>query len=332
MRTFSQISSYQKTISKPVSCSGIGLHSGKKITLTLKPAGANSGIRFKRTDLVDAKFIPAYMNRVVDTTLATTICEDDISISTTEHLLAAINGLTIDNIIIEVNGPEVPIMDGSAAPFVDLLTTARIRQQKSYRRLVKITRQISFRDGDRYIRVYPYDGFKVTAEIDFDHHTINRQQLSVSLTQENFIEDISKARTFGFVEDVARLQENGLALGASLDNAVGMDKNGVLNKEGLRYQDEFVRHKIVDIIGDMTLLGCPILGHIVAYKSGHGQHLRLLENIAASPEAWEFVELKKNGQLSVLNKVVARTRAAGNRLLPVFAPPVPGREYTPSSF
>lgn len=332
MKTFSQISTYQKTISKPVSCSGIGLHSGKEIRLTLKPAGANSGIRFKRTDLVGTKPIPAYMNRVVDTTLATTISEDDISISTTEHLLAAINGLTIDNIIIEVSGPEVPIMDGSAAPFVQLLMKSGIRQQKSYRRLVKITRQISFRDGDRFIRIYPYDGLKVTAEINFEHETIGRQHHSVSLTPENFIEDISKARTFGFIEDVAMLQENGLALGASLDNAIGMDKNGVLNTEGLRYQDEFVRHKIMDLMGDMTLLGCPILGHIVAYKSGHSQHLKLMETIAASPEAWEFVELKKNGQLSVLNKVVARTKAAGNLLLPVLAPPVPGREYTPSSF
>jgi UDP-3-O-[3-hydroxymyristoyl] N-acetylglucosamine deacetylase len=332
MKTFSQISTYQKTISKPVSCIGIGLHSGKEINMTLKPAGANSGIRFKRTDLPGRKFIPAYMNRVVDTTLATTIAEDEISISTTEHLLAAINGLTIDNIIIELDGPEVPIMDGSAAPFVNLLMGAGIRQQKSYRRLVKITRKISFRDGDRFIRIYPFDGLKITAEIDFTHETINHQVHSVSVTPDKFIKEIAQARTFGFVDDVANLQKNGLALGASLDNAVGMDKNGVLNKEGLRYEDEFVRHKIVDIMGDIALLGCPILGHIVAHKSGHGQHLKLMEAIAVSPESWEFVEIKKNGQLSVLDKVVARTKAASNRLLPILAPPVPGREYTPSSF
>ncbi len=332
MKAFTQMNTYQKTISKSVSCSGIGLHSGKEISLTLKPSGPNSGIRFKRTDLAGKKIIPAYMNRVVDTTLATTISEDDVSISTTEHLLAAIAGLSIDNIIIELSGPEVPIMDGSAAPFVDMLTEAGIRQQKSYRRLVKITRKISFRDGDRIIRIYPYDGFKVTAEINFEHDSISRQQHSVSLTPEKFTEDISKARTFGFVDDVAKLQKNGLALGASLENAVGMDKNGVLNKEGLRYQDEFVRHKIVDIMGDMALLGCPILGHIVAYKSGHSQHLKLMEAIAASPESWEFVEMKKNGQFSVLNKVVANTKAAGNRLLPILTPAIPGREFTPSSF
>jgi len=332
MKTLSQISTYQKTILKPVTCCGIGLHSGKQIRLTLKPAEANSGIRFKRTDLAGNKLIPAYMNRVVDTTLATTIADGEASISTTEHLLAAVNGLTIDNIVIELDGPEVPIMDGSAALFVDLLMQAGIRQQKSYRRLVKVTRKISFRDGDRFIRIYPHDGFKITAEIDFDHQTINQQSHSVTVTPQKFVKDISQARTFGFVDDVAKLQQNGLALGASLDNAVGMDENGVLNKEGLRFKDEFVRHKILDIMGDMALLGCPILGHIVAHKSGHSQHLKLMEAIAASPEAWEFVELKKDGQLSVLNKVVAQTKAAGNRLLPILAPPVPGRQYTPSSF
>lgn len=320
MQTFSQISPYQSTIRKTVHCSGIGLHSGKQIKLTLNPAGANSGIRFVRSDITGKNFVPAFMNRVVDTTMATTISEGQTSVATTEHLLAAINGLSIDNIIIEVDGPEVPIMDGSSAPFVDLLLEAGIRQQKSYRRLVKITQEISFREGDKYISIYPYDGFKVTAEINFDHDSIKRQVYSVSVTPHKFITEISRARTFGFVADVEKLQKNGLALGASLQNAVGMDQNGVLNKEGLRYVNEFVRHKIVDIIGDMTLLGCPVLGHIVAYKSGHGQHLKLMETIAAKPEAWEFVELKKNGQLSVLNKVVSRTKAAGNRLLPILAP------------
>jgi UDP-3-O-[3-hydroxymyristoyl] N-acetylglucosamine deacetylase len=171
----------------------------------------------------------------------------------------------------------------------------------------------------------------VTAEIDFEHDTISHQVHSVSVTPKNFFKEIAKARTFGFVDDVEKLQKNGLALGASLDNAVGIDKNGILNKEGLRYKDEFVRHKIVDIMGDMSLLGCPILGHIVAYKSGHGQHLKLMETIAASPDSWEFVEMKKNGQFSVLNKVVARTKAAGNKLLPILTP-VPGNELTPSAF
>ncbi|HKJ14242.1 MAG TPA: UDP-3-O-acyl-N-acetylglucosamine deacetylase [Desulfobulbales bacterium] len=322
MKTFSQISPYQSTIRKAVHISGVGLHSGDRIKMTLSPAGANSGIRFVRKDLDTNNPVPAFMNRVVDTTMATTISEGNASIATTEHLLAAINGLSIDNIIIEVDGPEVPIMDGSSAPFVNLLLDAGIRQQKSYRRLVKITREISFRDSDRHISIYPYDGFKVTAEINFTHDTINRQVYSVAVTPRKFVAEICRARTFGFLEDVKKLQENGLALGASLDNAVGMDQHGVLNREGLRYDNEFVRHKIVDIIGDMTLLGCPVLGHIVAYKSGHSQHLKLMETIAATPDAWEFVELKKGGQLSVLNKFVSRTKEAGNRFLPILAPVV----------
>ena len=320
MQTQSQIRPYQSTIRKTVHCRGVGLHSGKQIKLTLHPAGANTGIRFIRSDIAHNNLVPAFMNRVVDTTMATTISEGLTSIATTEHLLAAVNALAVDNMIIELDGPEVPIMDGSSSPFVKLLLEAGIKQQKSYRRLVKITREVSFREGDKYISIYPYDGFKVTAEINFNHTSIKRQVYSLSVSPQKFIDEISRARTFGFLHDVEKLQKNGLALGASLQNAVGMDENGILNKEGLRYANEFVRHKIVDIIGDMTLLGCPVLGHIVAYKSGHGQHLKLMETIAATPEAWEFVELKKDGQLSVLNKVVSKTKAAGNRLLPIFAP------------
>jgi len=328
MKTLLQISPYQNTIRKPVHCNGIGLHSGKQINMTLNPAEANTGIRFIRSDVADNNLIPAFMNRVVDTTMATTISEGNASIATTEHLLAAINGLSVDNILIEVDGPEIPIMDGSSSHFVDLLLEAGSKQQKSYRRLVKITQEISFRDGDRHISILPYDGFKVTAEINFNHDSIKRQVYSVSVSTQKFIEEISKARTFGFLKDVEKLQEHGLALGASLENAVGMDENGVLNEGGLRYNNEFVRHKIVDIMGDMTLLGCPILGHIVAYKSGHGQHLKLMEKIAATPESWEFVELKKDGQLSVLNKFVTKTREAGNRLLPILSPATPKTPVT----
>ena len=323
MKTFSQINPYQNTIRKKIHCRGIGLHSGKQVSMTLFPAEANTGIRFMRSDLSEKNLIPAFMNRVVDTTMATTISEGDASVATTEHLLAAINGLAIDNILIEVDGPEVPIMDGSSFPFVEILQTAGRRQQKSYRRLVKITQEISFREGDKHISIYPYDGFKVTAEINFAHDSVKRQVYSLAVSTEKFIAEISKARTFGFLNDVKKLQQQGLSLGASLDSAIGMDENGILNKDGLRYGNEFVRHKIVDIIGDMTLLGCPILGHIVAYKSGHSQHLKLMEKIAATPEAWEFVELTKNGQLSVLSKFVSRTKEAGNRLLPILSPAVP---------
>ena len=320
MKTFSEISPYQSTIRKKVHCSGVGLHSGGSINMTLSPAGPNAGIRFVRKDLGSDRLIPAFMNRVIDSNLATTISEGYSSIATTEHLLAAINGLSIDNITIEVDGPEVPIMDGSSAPFIDLLLEAGIQQQKSYRRLVKITREISFREGDRHISIYPYDGFKVTAEINFKHDAIKRQVYSMTVSPRKFVAEISRARTFGFLKDVKMLQENGLALGASLDNAVGIDRNGILNKEGLRYENEFVRHKIIDIIGDMALLGCPVLGHIVAYKSGHSLHLKLMETIAATPEAWEFVELQKDGQLSILKMVVSKTKAVGNQFLPVQTP------------
>lgn len=320
MKTSAIKNPYQNTIRKPVSCSGIGLHSGRPARMTIKPAAANSGIRFVRTDLPGSASLPAFMNRVVDTRLATTLSEGDVAVATTEHLLAALTGMGVDNAVVELDSTEVPIMDGSGAPFSDLIDSAGIRQQKSYRRLVKITRKITFQDGDRSIHIQPYDGFKITAEIDFDHHMIKGQLLSIEPDQDTFRREIAAARTFGFVDDVRKLQENGLALGASLDNAVGLDRAGILNEDGLRYDNEFVRHKILDILGDLTLLGCPLLGHVIAYKSGHGQHIGLLQEIAATPDAWEFVELNKHGQLSILNKVVSTTRTASQRLLPFLVP------------
>lgn len=316
LQTRSTENPYQHTIKTPVSCRGVGLHSGKTVNMSIRPGAANTGIRFLRSDLGGDRFIPAFMNRVVDTMMATTIAEGDVRISTTEHVLSALTGLGIDNAIIELDAAEIPIMDGSAVPFVHLLKKAGIRQQKSYRRLVKISREISFADGDRIIRIVPHDGYKITAVIDFNHGLINRQECTIELSPDEFVHEISSARTFGFIDEVEKLQKNGLALGASLDNAVGMDRAGILNEEGLRFDDEFVRHKILDIIGDLTLLGCPLLGHVIAYKSGHGQHLRLMQEIAANPSSWDFVELNKNGQLSVLNKMVA----AGQRLLPFLVP------------
>jgi UDP-3-O-[3-hydroxymyristoyl] N-acetylglucosamine deacetylase len=314
------IKPYQCTIRKSIDFKGVGLHSGKEVSMTLKPAEANSGILFVRTDLPGDNTIPAFMNRVVDTRLATTISENGVTVATTEHLLAALSGLGIDNIIIELGAAEVPIMDGSAAAFAEKIQDAGILRQNSHRRVVRITDTIIFHDDERTVRIEPYDGLKITAEIDFDHQTIKQQNFSITVDRQSFINDISAARTFGFVEDVEQLQRNGLALGASLENAIGLDRKGVVNKEGLRFANEFVRHKILDILGDMTLLGCPVLGHVIAYKSGHGHHVGLLQEIAASPEAWEFVELKKNGQFSVLDKVVSTTKAARQRLLPFMVP------------
>lgn len=312
---------YQHTLKKSIKCQGIGLHSGRQVDLTIKPAEANSGILFKRSDVEESEAVPAFMDRVVDTTLATTIASDEVTISTTEHLLAALTGMGIDNATIELNTPEVPIMDGSAAPFVNLLKKSGLKQQKAPRRLIKITREISYTEGDKSIRILPYDGFKITADINFDHHLINHQTYSFELTPKRFSKEIAKARTFGFIEDVEKLWANGLALGGSLENAVVVDKYGVMNEEGLRFDDEFVRHKVLDLIGDLTLLGWPLLGHVIATKSGHGQHLGLMREIAANPNAWEFVELKKNGKGSVMEKVVISTMEAGNKIMPILVRP-----------
>ncbi len=311
---------FQHTLKKKVSFSGIGLHSGRQVSMTLRPAAVNSGIGFVRKDLSEDVFIPAFMNRVVDTQLATTIGLNGVTIGTTEHVLSALAGMGIDNAVIELDGPEVPVMDGSAGPFVYLLNRIGRRRQKSCRQMLKITREIAYSNGEKNIKVVPYDGFKVTCEISFDHDIIKKQVYTFTYSSEKFIQEIAKARTFGFLGQVEKLRENGLALGGSLDNAVVIDQYGVLNSEGLRFADEFVRHKILDLIGDFALLGCPIMGHIIASKSGHGQHLGLMREIALHPESWEFVKLEKQED-RILEKVITTTMAAGNKILPFFLPP-----------
>lgn len=312
---------YQHTIAKKIRVGGIGLHSGRPVSLTIKPAKANSGIRFVRADLEKKAIIPAVMGRIVDTNLATTIASDEAAVSTTEHLMAALFGLGIDNALIELDGSEVPIMDGSAGPFVHVLKKVRRRRQKSSRKMIKITREIVCRDGDRVVRILPCKGFKVTCEIDFAHDSIGRQDYTINISAKRFVDEIASARTFGFMDDVERLQENGLALGGSLDNAVVMDEAGVVNKGGLRFSDEFVRHKVLDLVGDLALLGCPVLGHVVASKSGHAQHFGLMREIVAHPECWEFVKFEKQGAKRTIKRVVTTTKTAGNKLLPFLVPP-----------
>ena len=316
-----KINPYQHTVSRDVSFTGIGLHSGLPITMVIKPADADSGIRFVRTDL--DKEIPALMDRIVDTTLATTLGENGASVSTTEHLLAALTALGIDNAIIELDGPEVPIMDGSAAPFVQILKRVELASQDVYRKLLKITNEITFQLGDTLITLLPYDGFKVTCKIDFEHELIRKQDYSVEVNSKKFIKEISSARTFGFMDQVEKLRANGLALGGSLSNAIVIDKTGVLNTEGLRFSDEFVRHKILDLIGDLALLGCQIVGHVVATRSGHGHHQGLMKEIVSHPECWEFVTLEKNDEEGVLARVVTSTKEAGNMILPFLVPSTP---------
>jgi UDP-3-O-[3-hydroxymyristoyl] N-acetylglucosamine deacetylase len=312
---------YQYTVKKPISCCGIGLHSGKPINLTILPAEENTGVKFIRSDLGRKAMVPAYMNRVVNTMLATTIAEDDVKVATTEHLMAALSGMGIDNAVVEIDEAEIPIMDGSAGPFVRLLKKAGSQRQKATKKLLKITKELTFGEGEKKIRILPYNGFKITCEIDFPHNLIKKQTYSVNISPRRFAEEIASARTFGFINEVEKLRENGLALGGSLDNAIVIDDYGVLNEEGLRYADEFVRHKILDLIGDLALLGCHMHGHVIAYKSGHEQHLKLMQEIAANPECWDYVSVEAKGEAKILEKVVSTTKAAGNMILPFLVPP-----------
>jgi UDP-3-O-[3-hydroxymyristoyl] N-acetylglucosamine deacetylase len=263
------------------------------------------------------------MDKVVDTRLATTLGEGGSTISTTEHLLAAISSFGIDNANIELDSAEVPIMDGSASPFITLLKSAGKQRQLENKKVLKIIKKISYYDGDKSITILPYNGFKVSGEISFDDGLIKSQSYSIDVTTERFIEEISRARTFGYVEQVEDLWAKGLALGGTLENVIAIhwNRNSVLNEDGLRYQDEFVRHKVLDTIGDISLLGCPVLGHIKTYKTGHTQHLAFMRAIASAPDCWELIELKPSGKHSVLSHVLSSTRAAGDMLMPFLKPP-----------
>ncbi len=311
---------HQYTLKQTIHCSGVGLHSGLKVNLLLKPAPANSGIRFFRSDTANSKPIHAHMDKVIDTRLATTIGENDIQVSTTEHLMAALRGYGVDNVDIELDGREVPIMDGSAAPFIKLLKQTGKTQQKSYRKAIRITKKISYSNGTSSISILPYNGFKVTSDISFDDSLIKNQNYSLIVEPKRFVNEISRARTFGYVEQVEELWKNGLALGGTLENVIAIhwDRDSVLNEEGLRFDDEFIRHKVLDIIGDLALMGYPILGHVIASKTGHTQHLAFMQAIVDSPDCWELVELKNNGSHSALQHVVSNTKAASKLIRPFF--------------
>lgn len=320
---------YQYTLKRPVSCCGIGLHAGRTVNLTIKPAPANAGISFVRSDLATRETIPAHMNRVVDTRLATTLGNGKVRVATTEHLLAALRGSGIDNAEIELDSHEVPIMDGSAAPFIRLLAKGGRRKQRARRRVLRITRPVSYTDGDKTIRIEPYDGFKVTGRINFDDGVIGDQIFSIDVNAQRFRKEIAHARTFGFVEQVENLWANGLALGGTLESVIAIhwDRRTVLNEEGLRYDDEFVRHKVLDLIGDLTLLGSPVFGHVIADRAGHSMHLGLMQAIADNPDCWEYVELRRNGD-SVLKQVV-ETVVTGERLNELLVPPISGATLAP---
>ena len=314
------IDPYQYTLKKSVSCCGVGLHSGRTVNLSIKPAPVNNGIRFFRADMAGNCHIQAYMDKVVDTQLATTLGNEHFRISTTEHLLAALHGFGIDNVDIELDSAEIPIMDGSAEPFFNLLKATGKKKQKGLRKILRITKPVSYIEGDKRLTISPYNGFKVTGEICFDDTLIKKQKYTFDLVADRFGDEIARARTFGYVEQVEELWANGLALGSSLANVIAIhwNRKSVLNEDGLRYHDEFIRHKVLDLVGDLALLGYPILGHVEAYKAGHAQHLGLMQVIVASPECWEIVEMQKNGTDAVLQHVASRSKAASDALMPLF--------------
>jgi UDP-3-O-[3-hydroxymyristoyl] N-acetylglucosamine deacetylase len=280
---------YQRTIATPIDCSGIGLHSGEKVHMKIHPAPSDTGILFRRTDIRDGFEIQALAENVVDTTLNTTLGKKRVRIKTAEHLLAALSGLGIDNVVIELDSPEVPIMDGSATSYVYLLTSAGIRRQSQLQKFIKVREPIEVKDGDRFAALYPSDAPEITYEIDFDHPILKKQRYHYRVCEDTFVREIARARTFGFLKEVEYLQSQGFAKGGSLDNAIVIGDYRILNPEGLRYPDEFVRHKILDSIGDLSLAGSPIIGHFQAVKSGHALNAKLVEQILDSPEKWEYV-------------------------------------------
>lgn len=277
----------QRTLERPISCSGVGMHSGKTVHLTFRPAPENHGIKFIRTDLPESPGVTAHFNHVVDTSLATVIGHEGFIVSTIEHLMASFAAFGIDNAVVELDSYEMPIMDGSAAPFVSLIKSAGMVSQRSPRSYFVVKEPIEYKVNGKSIGLYPSDEFKITYTIEYDHPLIQRQTCTLSLTHDVFEKDLSKARTFGFLHEYEYLKRYGFAQGGSLENVVVIDKDEILNPEGLRYPDEFVRHKMLDCIGDFSLLGMPIMGHVVAEKSGHALHYAFLKKFFSEKHAWE---------------------------------------------
>lgn len=281
----------QRTLKNVIRATGVGLHSGKKVYLTLKPAPIDMGVVFCRTDLDPVVEIPAMAKNVGETLLSTTLVKDGVKVATVEHLLSAMAGLGIDNCYVEISAEEVPIMDGSSGPFVFLLQSAGIEEQNSAKNFIRIKRQVTVTDGDKSATFKPFDGFKVGFKIDFDHPVFDgrTQEASVDFSSTSFVKEVSRARTFGFMRDIEKLRSMNLALGGSVDNAIVVDEFKILNEDGLRYEDEFVKHKILDAIGDLYLLGKSLIGEFQGVKSGHDLNNRLLRELIAQEDAWEIV-------------------------------------------
>ncbi len=293
----------QRTLKNEIRATGIGLHTGKKVYLTLKPAPANAGIVFHRVDLNPVVKIEAKPENVGDTTLSTTLVNKDVRISTVEHLLSAMAGLGIDNAIIEVSSDEIPIMDGSASPFVFLIQSAGVQEQNAAKQFIRIKKSITVREGDKIASFHPYEGFKVSFAIDFDHPVFIDRSLSATLdfSSTSFVKEVSRARTFGFMDEIEYLKSKGLAKGGSIDNAIVIDQNKILNEDGLRYKDEFVKHKVLDAIGDLYLLGYSLIGHFDAYKSGHSLNNKSIRALMLQTDAWEMVTFEDRASVAPIS-------------------------------
>ena len=299
----------QRTLRRQVSCVGIGLHSGNKVNLKLRPAAADSGIRFRRTDLGHRE-VPATVHHLAGIQLATGLSRNEVSVETVEHLLAALVSMGVDNVLVDLNSSEVPIMDGSAAPFVYLIQEAGAKTLGVPRRFLKIVRPISISRGDKRIALYPSDHFKVTYSISYDHPLLRHQSRTLRITEEAFAEEVAPARTFTFLKDVEMLRQNGLALGGSLENAIVLGETGVLNN-ALRFEDEFVRHKILDAVGDLALVGHAVIGHLVAHRAGHALHTEFAAKVLEETHAWRLIETPLDGTLAPVSPPV---RTAAPRL------------------
>lgn len=299
----------QRTLKNVIKATGITLHGGERAEITLRPAPVNTGILLRRIDLDPIVEIPALAEYVGDTTMSTTLVNGDVRVATVEHLLSAFAGLGIDNAFVDVTASEIPIMDGSAGPFVFLIQSAGIEEQHLPKKFIRIKRKLKIADGDKWACFEPYNGFKVTFTIDFDHPLFNKtntKTATLDFSSLSYVKEVSRARTFGFMADFEKLQDMNLARGASLDNAIAIDDFRVLNEDGLRYENEFVKHKILDAVGDLYLLGSSLVGSFCGYKSGHALNNRLLRELIANKEAWEFVtfEDKETSPISYIRPIL----------------------------
>ena len=285
----------QRTLKNSVQATGVGLHTGDRVDMTLRPAPANSGIVFRRVDLSPAVEIRAEAHAVHDTRLSTCLEKDGVRVATVEHLMSACAGLGVDNAFIDLNSAEVPIMDGSAGTFIFLLQSANLVEQSAAKKFIRIKKTVEVREGEKWVRFEPFNGYKLGFTINFAHPVLasTRQEVTIDLGEHSYIKEVSRARTFGFMQDVESMRAQGLAMGGNLDNAIVMDEYRIINPDGLRFDDEFVKHKVLDAIGDLYLLGHPLIGAFAGYKSGHALNNALLRALLADSEAWEFVTFNK---------------------------------------